>query len=155
MKKIFITLALILSANVFAATPAYTIESVNNYVLSQVIFDGTISFLENDFNSYVAGLVDKEIKANPKYKAEEHKKELLTKGLKYIYAQLGYELTLDIRDKDLNNVEFAFHTDKDLTSLDKLYLDQVSIKVADTLYAEKEIKGFINYYKDSNLKNKK
>lgn len=160
MKKTILGLSLVLSALSFTAEPKYKLGEVEQAViqaeLTRVAEEGTLNFIFADFNNYVTELVKKEKEKNAKYDETkfENKKQIYISGLKYIFAQLGYDANFSIKEKKQQNAEFGYYVDKTINEKDTYYLDKAVLEILNKLY-EKPTKVNFKVYSDKNLTKEK
>ncbi|CAM3158476.1 hypothetical protein STFE110948_04355 [Streptobacillus felis] len=160
MKKTIIALSILLSAFSFSAEPKYKLADIEQAAvqaeMARVAEQGTLNFIFADYNNYVAGLAKKEKEKNAKYDETkfENKKALYISGLKYIFGQLGYEASFDIKEVGKDKAEFKYYVDKTIEGKDSYYLDKAVIEILNNLY-QKPTEVNFKLYSDAKLTKEK
>lgn len=157
MKKILITILTLFSLNSFSATAKYTIADVEATVwenfVSTYIKNQTSIALEDLFNQKTASILAEKQAKDSTFSVEsiQNRKLVLFEGFKGLLSDLGYESNLEIRDKDLQNIEIALYLDKDITVNYYDYIVNIINGIFSNLYGE-EASAKLNLYGDANFK---
>ena len=151
MKKIIITLGVLVAGFSFAAETKYNLANVENNIatsyINQIAFEGTKQFVLDQFNQKVYAHME----ANKNLKSDKDAKLLTVNAVKSLLEDWGYVSNLEFRDKDITKLEIALYTDKTLTQKDLVYLADLLEKASYTIYGDK-VSGNVKLYADKELK---
>ncbi|WP_314011067.1 hypothetical protein [Pseudostreptobacillus hongkongensis] len=151
MKKIIITLGVLVAGFSFAAEPKYNLANIENNIatsyINQISFEGTKQFVLDQFNQKVYA----QMEANKNLKSDKDAKLLTVNAIKSLLEDWGYVSNLEFRDKDITKLEIALYTDKTLTQKDLAYLADLLEKASYIIYGDK-VSGNVKIYADKELK---